>query len=313
MQKIKQTIIMGGNDNEMATITFEKKNNFTFGTLKLFCNLNKRDLVLAISNNNQQIFKQNIVLNGNNTYTFKFGGIDDFGNIGCVLVEFNNGKYVPIMWGKKNNCKDKVLNELNDVYTSNLNGNNVSIKANSVEKLFEENEEEIENVINDEFNKHFEKDAGLIYDEDVLENNLEKEIEDSFYSFKSEEEKVDIFEEENKKLGDFEKGHFFELIAEQIDDLFENYPRVDELEELIPNSKWVKIDFENDGNEYVLGLIYEGFDLKYICYGVPGKFNAEPPKQLGECQWLPLNPKDPSDGYFVIYQDALTGEKINII
>ncbi len=313
MQKFKQTIIMGGKSSEMATLTFEKKNNFVFGTLKLFCNLNKDNLILAISNNNQQIFKQNIVINNSNAYTFKINTIDNLENIGCVIVSLSNGRYEPILWGKKNNCKDKILSELNNVYTSNLDDKNVTIKAHNVENLFVEDDNEIENIINEEMNKSFEENDDLL-NEDVVEDDFAKEIENSFNSFKSlEDENVDIFEEENKKLGNFESGHFFELIAEQIDDLFDNYPRVDELEELIPNSKWVKIDFENNGNEYVLGLIYDGFDLKYICYGVPGKFNSEPPKQLGECQWLPLNPKEPSDGYFVIYQDALTGEKINVI
>ena len=135
MQKIKQTIIMGGKSDEMATLTFEKKNNFTFGTLKLFCNLNKENLVLAISNNNQQIFKQNIVLNGNNTYNFKIDGVDDFGSIGCAVVTQNKGKFEPIVWGKKNNCKDKILAELNDVYTSNITQNNVTIKTNNIESV----------------------------------------------------------------------------------------------------------------------------------------------------------------------------------
>ena len=315
MQKLKQTIIMGGNNNEIATLTFEKKNNSVFGTLKLFCNLNKDNLLLGISNNNQQVFKQNIVIGNNNTYTFKINNISNLEHIGCVVVSLKNNKYEPVLWGKKNNCKDDILTELNEVYTSNLNKTNLKVEANSIESLFEEDEQEIETVINKELEKqNLEEmcdDLNKVEDPAYVNEEIEKSFNDFNSSFTK--ENVDIFEEENKKLGDFKNGHFFELIAEQIDDLFENYPRVDELEELISNSKWVKIDFENDGNEYVLGLIYEGFDLKYICYGVPGKFNTEAPKQLGECQWLPLNPKLPEDGYFVIYQDALTGEKIDMI
>ena len=72
------------------------------------------------------------------------------------------------------------------------------------------------------------------------------------------------------------------------------------------------MDFENNVNEYVLGLIYDGFDLKYICYGVPGEYENAP-KHLGECQWLPLNPASPSDGYWVIYQDAATGDRVDAI
>ena len=138
--------------------------------------------------------------------------------------------------------------------------------------------------------------------EKLIDNAIDENIE----------EIDDVFKEENEKLGDTEGKDFFELIADQVEDLFDNYPRVDELEELIPNSKWVKIDFENNGNEYVLGLIYDGFNLKYICYGVPGNKDSVP-THLGNCQWLPLNPMSPSAGYWVIYQDAATGDKVDAI
>jgi hypothetical protein len=186
------------------------------------------------------------------------------------------------MWCKKRNKHDEILAEFNDIYvTSDTIDNQVAVASIDEAKLFETDEDEIESII-----------------DNAIDDNIE-EIED-------------VFREENKKLGDVEGKEFFELIADQVEDLFDNYPRVDELEELIPNSKWVKIDFENNGNEYVLGLIYDGFDLKYICYGVPGdKDNM--PTHLGNCQWLPLNPKLPSDGYWVIYQDATTGDKVDAI
>ena len=66
---------MCGHGIEMATLTLENKNNVVFGTLKFFCNILKDNLVLGISNNNQQIFKQNIVLNKLNTYTFKINNM----------------------------------------------------------------------------------------------------------------------------------------------------------------------------------------------------------------------------------------------
>lgn len=332
MQKLKQTIILSGEGNEVATLSLEKNGNGIIGNLKLFNANFKDDLMLGLSSNGNEIFKQNVSFLNGNTYTFKINNFNSLENLGCVLVQKKDNKYVPLLWGKKHDVKDKILAEFNDSYLSGINNNlpksedGSNLKNN--ENLYSSSDEEIENLINEEL-----KDIKDLNLDSVLASNYNGNIERSQVENLNEINNVeiskqsdfedelktkisngkDIFFEENKKLGDFNGNEFFDLISEQIDDLFDNYPRLDELEELIPNSKWVKIDFENNGNEYVLGLIYDGFDLKYICYGVPGTFNSEPPKQLGECQWLPLNPKSPSDGYWVIYQDANTGEKVDVI
>ena len=70
---------------------------------------------------------------------------------------------------------------------------------------------------------------------------------------------------------------------------------------------------ENE-SPYILGVIYENDRLKYIAYGVPATYDQLPPKDLGEhYQWLPLNPRDVmSDGYFMIFQDALNGNLVEI-
>ena len=288
MQKLKHTMILSGAKGEVATLTIEKKLNGVFGTIKTY-NLNITENLILGLHINDKILKQNVMLNANNTYTFKLKENDFVSCDACVLVYSDNGKYVPIMWCKNKYFYDEILAEFNSVYVPNsiVTSQTVEIKNNKAE-LFESDDEEIENII-------------------------DKELE-GVNDFENDEiEEKDIFYEENKKLKDLDNNEFFELISEQIDDLFDNYPRVDELEELISNSKWVKIDFENNGNEYVLGLIYQDFDLKYICYGVPGVFGSVPPKQLGKCQWLPLNPQNPENGYWVIYQDASTGEKVDAI
>jgi hypothetical protein len=104
------------------------------------------------------------------------------------------------------------------------------------------------------------------------------------------------------------------MIADQIDELFDRYPREKNLETLINNSKWVKINTDEENKHYVVGTIQENNDIKYICYGVPGNFNNEPPIELKNySQWLPVDPQDPyNNGYWVMYQDADTGENIFI-
>ena len=83
------------------------------------------------------------------------------------------------------------------------------------------------------------------------------------------------------------------------------------LNTIIPDSKFVRVSGENS---YVIGAIYEDNMLKYIAYGVPATYNSTPPADLGQhYQWLPTNPLDVmSDGYFMIYQNALNGTIVEI-
>ncbi len=108
-----------------------------------------------------------------------------------------------------------------------------------------------------------------------------------------------------------EKLDFLNDIIYQLDEMFNIYPADDILNSIIPNSRFVKVDIESP---YVLGVIYEDKMLKYIAYGVPAKYNSLPPDDLSQhYQWLPLNPRDVmSDGYFMIFQDAITGTLVEI-
>ena len=281
MQKLKQVMILSGSGNEVATLGIEKKFGGTTVELKVFNLRDRENLELGMYIDGK-VIKETIDLGDSDTYTTKLKDVGELKNISALIVRKEGEIYTPIMWSKKECKYDEILAEFNAVYSQNVE-NVESIKVSNFEdksELFEASEDEIEEVI----------------------DNAMEYVEDD----------EDFFKEENEKLGNFEGKEFFELIADQVDDLFDNYPRVDELEELITNSKWVKINFENT-SEYVLGLIYDGFDLRYICYGVPGKYGSEEPKRLGKCQWLPLNPKDPDDGYWVIYQDATTGDKVDVI
>ena len=115
-------------------------------------------------------------------------------------------------------------------------------------------------------------------------------------------------EKEIKESLNDESGDFFDMISEQIDDLFEKNMRDEELERLIPNSKWVKVRFEENQKEYIVGLIYELGVLKYVCYGVPGEKEKNPLIGLEDySQWLPVNNQD---GYWVMFQDSRTGENV---
>ncbi len=125
-----------------------------------------------------------------------------------------------------------------------------------------------------------------------------------------------LFESTDEEIeADIDKEFgFYNLIKEQVDELFAKYPSENELEKLIPESKWVKVDYENDGHYYVIGLIYENDALKYICYGVPGTHDKEPPSDFAKySQWIPLKANQPDGrGYWLMYQDANDGHSVNL-
>lgn len=141
--------------------------------------------------------------------------------------------------------------------------------------------------------------------------------------FESNEEEIDTLidqemksETANDELSRFESGKhkFYDMISDQLKELFDRFPREDNLAKLVDNSKWVKINTEIDNKYYVVGIISSNNDIKYICYGVPGSYNIEPPIEMRDySQWLPTDITNPySNGYWVMYQDADSGENVFI-
>lgn len=111
-------------------------------------------------------------------------------------------------------------------------------------------------------------------------------------------------------------GNFYALIQPQLDELFSRFPHFRELEDLVTNTEWVKVNYaQNDSQHYILGKLYDGKVVTHLCYGIPADSRASaPPENLTEyCQWLPLNLDEPDgQGYWVMYQSAETGENIKL-
>lgn len=109
---------------------------------------------------------------------------------------------------------------------------------------------------------------------------------------------------------------FLDSIALQLDEVFKQNSECTEIENLIPNSKWVNVDMDNPegSTHYILGKIFdEENNVKYICYAVPttNKNSQNIDIDLDYAQWLPTKPEDEnSAGYYIMYQDANTGETI---
>ena len=105
-------------------------------------------------------------------------------------------------------------------------------------------------------------------------------------------------------------GNFYSRMKAEIESVLSSYPKEDALENIVENSRWVKITY-GDGKYYVFGVIYGGSEAQYICYGVPSENPDTPPPSLENSSFIPAYPEG-NAGYWVMYQDAKTGASIKI-
>lgn len=345
MSTFKKTVFLSNKENNskgMATLTLEKKNTGIYCTVKTYNFYNNyKDLVLGIKSENN-IIKQNIKLN-NDSYNFLISqNIDLQKNLGCVLLENQKDEFIPILWGceKSEGYKNAIVSSLNEsVQRLHTNKQICEQKASSHEKfdthISPSKDTSVANppklppeeIILNDSQSVFSPIRG--YDEignlakqmtiaDLKHENEVAQVTSMGSLFEDDENELNeqIDKELDKKipLNPSDKEHkFYSMIAEQLEELFDKYPREENLENLVENSRWVKIS-DMDERHYVVGIIYINNDIKYICYGVPGSYNSEPPRELKNySQWLPTDTTNPYDnGYWVMYQDADTGENVII-
>ncbi len=105
---------------------------------------------------------------------------------------------------------------------------------------------------------------------------------------------------------DYDGTNFYLAVKPQLDEIFICYPPEKELNELVPNSKWARIS--SDDESYVVGLVKDGDEVAYICYGIPFSHYAPAPEEIADVAvWLPLSDRD-GRGYWTIYQSAVDGK-----
>ena len=107
-------------------------------------------------------------------------------------------------------------------------------------------------------------------------------------------------------------GDYYEKIKPELDKLFSEFPSESDLSETVPDSKWVKINYDGD-KYYVVGVITDGKKPLYLCYGVAGRYGEKPDEIKEYCSFIPSSPFSlKGDGYWVMYQDALSGECLKV-
>ena len=125
------------------------------------------------------------------------------------------------------------------------------------------------------------------------------------------EKNFDLSQNETDYSGG-ENAPYYLTVKSELDGFFDKYPKETELEKAIDGSRFAKV-YYTDEKYYVVGVIKENGKEKYICYGVPSKYQPTPPKELaGYCCFVPLSIFDlKGDGYFMMFQDAYTGKCVH--
>lgn len=140
----------------------------------------------------------------------------------------------------------------------------------------------------------------------IREQEKANEIEKNFTSLKNEanDSCSQEFTQENP---------YFLTVKKELEEIFDKFSSVEELEKMFLESKFAKIYYA-ETKFYVVGIIKEDGKEKYICYGVPAKYSANPPKELeGYCSFIPLSIFDmKGDGYWMMFQSAITGECLSL-
>ncbi|MCL2176892.1 MAG: hypothetical protein FWB72_02940 [Firmicutes bacterium] len=108
---------------------------------------------------------------------------------------------------------------------------------------------------------------------------------------------------------------YYYSIKEHLDALFRQHEKVTDLEKIVDNSTWAKVNYDESGKYYIVGIVVRADSnmAEYICYGVPATHTKEAPRQLkGFTQWLPKDTTNPKGyGYWLMFQCAITGNTLD--
>lgn len=96
---------------------------------------------------------------------------------------------------------------------------------------------------------------------------------------------------------------YYNKIAAKLKEAFAKYPRDETLLPSIPHSEWVKTE------QALLGVVYAEGVPRYLCVAL----KEEPPAEAKEAScFVPLSPYRENEGYFVVFQDADTGDYVKV-
>ncbi|MBQ9115115.1 MAG: hypothetical protein IJY07_04175 [Clostridia bacterium] len=111
----------------------------------------------------------------------------------------------------------------------------------------------------------------------------------------------------------FIKGdNFYKNVRGKLNEIMTANPVEERLQAIIPDSKWVKVYYDKD-EYYVVGILTDEGEVKFLAYGVPGVKSVKPPKDAEElCDFVEVK-GGLGEGYWIMFQDAKNGEIVKSI
>jgi len=300
---IKRSVVVSAlSGNEKGILTIEKTNGIN-AYFKFNNELKDAYAVFRFSNGLLEFYP----IENNTCILAEFTNLNN--SIACAVLQNVNNKILPTFIGatdKKEEFHSLILgsfSELTDKVTDAM--------AMKYAKNFETSDSEVESIIDEAVSNEVLCDALLnenkcqdcIYRKAFFETKEDSQVQSVDKKEIEDDKGKEEDQEENEKL-----PAFYEEVKKSLDDLFMSYDRDELLKELIPNSDWVKVDYEGSGDYYSVGLLYEEGKVKYISYAIPSVEGSSPPVELEEfSQWVNVNE---NSGYWLTYQDAHTGENV---
>jgi hypothetical protein len=101
---------------------------------------------------------------------------------------------------------------------------------------------------------------------------------------------------------------FYWSVKDELEELFAKGERTEVFKKALPHSEWVKV---KDGDGCLLGQVYENLQVRYIAYALPAT-TKQLPEGMEKACYIPTDPVHPAKGYYVLFQDAATGECVQI-
>jgi hypothetical protein len=106
-----------------------------------------------------------------------------------------------------------------------------------------------------------------------------------------------------------ESKAYYRTVKDEIDLLFRTHPKDDTLKDAFGCGEWVRIKGDEGNPEYLVGVLYEDGEAKYLCYALRADDPENPPEEIAEvCSFVPVTPFLDCTGFFVIFQSTATGE-----
>lgn len=297
----KKNVILNSlhGDDKKALLALECNGKTTTGKLRLY-NFDEqpKGIVTLGVYHDSKVTKAGMIYLGGMVYSLNLDIAQLPLEFSCCVLNIVGGDAKPILYSSTA-IKDK----LDEVLTKLPEAKHVE----DVEHILDESGVDYDDDLKEEINTEIDKAIACTHSCDESEECRTCKYKLYYQQNHSELVQEEINSEKNEHT-------FYEDMKSHLDKIFEEGEEEGYLENLISQSKWAKVKLSK-GEYYVVGIIKEEDEIKYICYGVPGVYQEMPPKELsGYPVWFPLDQTNPKGfGYWLSYQDASSGESVKAV